>query len=539
MRALISVSDKDGVVDFARRIAAAGYSVLSTGGTARTLVEAGIAVEEVEAFTGSPQMMDGRVKTLHPKIHGGILGDRDRHAGEAREHGMEWIDLVVVNLYPFEAVTERGAGWDEAIENIDIGGPTMIRSAAKNHRHVAVVVDPADYDRVASAIEAGGVGEELRRELALSAFRHTARYDAVIGQWMAAEAGLGGMPDRFGLGLRKVQGLRYGENPHQAAAFYADAGRGARNLARAVQIQGKELSFNNLADLDAATRAVFEFEEPAAVVVKHHNPCGAAIAGDLVGAFERALAGDPVSAYGGIVAFNRPVDGAVARAIKASKTFFEVIVAPAFDDLARERLGTREKLRVIALPEGWAEGRPPGWDARRVQGGWLLQDWDVGAPADFRVATDRAPTDEEARVLKFAWSLCRSVKSNAIALAVQTEDGIAANGVGAGQTSRLDAVRLAISRATRPLEGAVLASDAFFPFADGLATAAAAGDPGRHPARGIDPRRGGRRRRERGGDRHGLHGDPALPALIGSTSRRATSRRSASRQAMTCADRWW
>ncbi|MEZ4238146.1 MAG: bifunctional phosphoribosylaminoimidazolecarboxamide formyltransferase/IMP cyclohydrolase [Myxococcota bacterium] len=478
--ALLSVSDKTGLVPFARRLVDAGFTLLSTGGTARALTEAGLAVTPVEAFTGAPEMMDGRVKTLHPKVHGGILGDRAAHADEAAANGVEWIDVVVVNLYPFEQVTERGGvALAEAVENIDIGGPTMIRSAAKNHRHVAVVVDPADYDRVAELIASGGLDEEARRALALRAFRHTARYDAVISAWLARATGDDGFPDEAALGLRKVQALRYGENPHQQAAFYGDAGgpeAGARSLARLRQHQGKELSFNNLADLDAAVRAVFELDGPGAVVVKHHNPCGAAVSrAGLVAAFEQALAGDPVSAYGGIVAFNQPIGGEVVRAIKSSKTFFEVIVAPGFDDVALERLASRENLRVVSLPAGWADGRPPGRDARRVQGGWLFQDWDLGAPVAWNVVTKRAPTEGEAATLRFAWALCRSVKSNAIALAVDTGEGAAANGVGAGQTNRVDSVRIAVSRATKPVPGSVLASDAFFPFADGLQVAAEAG----------------------------------------------------------------
>lgn len=476
--ALLSTSDKTGLPAFARRLADAGYTLISTGGTAHTLRGESIDILPIEGFTGAPEMMDGRVKTLHPRVHGGILGLRDRHAAEAAAHDVSWIDVVVVNLYPFERATAAGCDWDTAIENIDVGGPTMIRAAAKNHRFVTVVVDPADYGRVADAIEAGGVPEDLRRELAIQAFRHTARYDAVIAGWLAQNAGSAPFPAELAAPMRKVQDLRYGENPHQRAAFYGDgAGPGTRSLAHLVQHQGKELSFNNLADLDAACRAVFDLDNasPACVIVKHNNPCGAAVAATSEAAFGLALAGDPVSAYGGIAAFNRPVDGDVARAIKTSKVFFEVIVAPGFDAVARERLSTRENLRLVELPAGWADARPPWMDVRRVQGGWLVQDWDIDAAPGWTVVSRRPPTDDEVRGLRFAWALCRSVKSNAIALAVPTAEGATANGIGAGQTSRVDSVRIAVSKATLPTAGAVLASDAFFPFADGVEVAIAAG----------------------------------------------------------------
>ncbi|MEQ1564028.1 MAG: bifunctional phosphoribosylaminoimidazolecarboxamide formyltransferase/IMP cyclohydrolase, partial [Myxococcota bacterium] len=317
--------------------------------------------------------------------------------------------------------------------------------------------------------------EELRRELAIAAFRHTARYDAVIATWLASAAADTSFPSELSFGLRKVQDLRYGENPHQRAAFYGEAG-GGRNLSALRQHQGKELSFNNLADLDAAVRIAFEFgPDAAAVIVKHNNPCGAAVAADLPGAFREALAGDPVSAYGGVLAFNRPVTPETVAAVKSSKVFFEVLVAPGFEGDALARLSTRENLRVVELPAGWTEGRPPGWDARRIQGGWLVQDWDLGAEPGFTVVTKRAPTDAEVRALRFAWAACRGVKSNAITLAVATDGGAALNGVGAGQMSRVDSVRLAVQKATRPVAGCVLASDAFFPFADGLQVAADAG----------------------------------------------------------------
>ena len=473
--ALLSVSDKTGLVEFARRLVDAGYTLLSTGGTARALSEAGLPVRKVSDHTGAPEIMEGRVKTLHPRIHGGILGDRERHADEAAAHDIPWIDVVAVNLYPFEEAARGGGPLEVGIENIDIGGPTMVRASAKNHRHVTIVVDPADYGRVAAALEAGGADEALRRELAVKAFRHTARYDAAISSWLADRAELGDLPAETALGLRRVQPLRYGENPHQRAAFYADPLPTGRSLARVVQHQGKELSFNNLADLDGALRVAFEYDAPACAIVKHHNPCGAATGPDASTAFERALAGDPVSAFGGILAFNRPLTGDDVRTIRAARTFFEVLAAPGFSEDALERLKGRERLRVLELPSDWAEGRPAGFDARRVQGGWLLQDWDLGAEITWEVVTSRAPTAEEERALRFAWAACRNVKSNAIVLARADADGESLNGVGAGQMSRVDSVRIAIEKATRPVEGSVLASDAFFPFPDGVELAVEAG----------------------------------------------------------------
>ena len=472
--ALLSVSDKSHLAPFAARLAEQGFTLLSTGGTAKVLREAGLSVTDVSAHTGHPEIMNGRVKTLHPRVHGGILADRRVHADEAAEHDIPMIDVVVVNLYPFEQVTQREVDRSTAVETIDIGGPTMVRAAAKNHAHVTVVVDPADYDEVAEAPAAGG-SVPLRRRLARKAFRHTARYDAVIADWLARADDDTGFPVETGVGLRKVQDCRYGENPHQAAAFYADGQVSGRSLARAVQKQGKELSFNNIADLDGALRAVFDLDAPAAVVVKHMNPCGLATAEQLPDAFRQALAGDPVSAFGGILAFNRPVDGATVKAVRMSRTFFEVLAAPGFTDEALEKLAPREKLRVLELPADWAAGRPPGRDARRVQGGWLLQDWDLGAEVSWTVASQRAPTPAEERSLRFAWTACRHVKSNGIVLARATDDGAALNGVGAGQMSRVDSVRLAVSKATEPTAGCALASDAFFPFADGVKVALEAG----------------------------------------------------------------
>ena len=474
--ALLSVSDKAGIVELGQALVDLGFTLLSTGGTGRTLAEAGIPVTKVSDHTGAPEIMNGRVKTLHPRIHGGILGDRDQHAAEAAEHDIPWIELVVVNLYPFEETVLGGeVSVRDAIERIDIGGPTMVRAAAKNHAHVGVVVDPHDYPRVIVAL-ADDTFEGMRAELAVKAFRHTAYYDSVISDWLAENAaGDSSFAPETGLGVRKIQDLRYGENPHQGAAFYGDWDHRGRSLARAVQLQGKALSFNNLADLDGALRSVFEFDEPACAIIKHQNPAGAATAPDLSEAFSRALEGDPVSAFGGIVVFNRPVTGDVVRTLKLSKTFFEVVAAPGFDALAKERLAPRKNLRVLELPADWAQGRPPGRDAKRVQGGWLFQDWDVGASMGWELATDRAPTADEERALRFAWRACRGVKSNAIVLARTYADGARLNGVGAGQMSRVDSVKLAISKATAPTQGNVLASDAFFPFADGLNAAIEAG----------------------------------------------------------------
>lgn len=473
--ALLSVSDKTGIERFARGLVDAGFTILSTGGTKKALVAAGIPVTAVSEHTGAPEIMDGRVKTLHPRIHGGILGDREKHLSEAESQGIPWIDVVAVNLYPFEAATAGSSDFSAAIETIDIGGPTMVRAAAKNHRHVVIVVDPADYDSLGATIAAGDVDLGLRQRLAVKAFRHTARYDAVISDWFTRNTTVDPLFAEGGIALRKVQDLRYGENPHQRAAFYADSDVSGRSFARVTQLQGKELSFNNLNDADGALRAVFEYEDPACVIVKHANPCGVGTAADLPTAYARALEGDRVSAYGGIVAFNRPLTGDDARAVRASKVFFEVLLAPGIDAEARELLASRENLRVLELPADWAAGRPPGFDAKRIEGGWLLQDWDLGAPIAWNVATERAPTEDETRALKFAWAACRNVKSNAIVLAVAHADGEQMNGVGAGQMSRVDSVKLAIAKASLPVAGSVLASDAFFPFADGPEAAIAAG----------------------------------------------------------------
>lgn len=477
--ALLSVSDKTGIVDFAKGLVELGFTILSTGGTGRALAEGGIDVVKVSDHTGHPEIMNGRVKTLHPRIHGGILGDRVDHAEEAAGLGIPFIDLVAVNLYPFEQSIMGKADVDlrQAIEKIDIGGPTMVRAAAKNCAHVTVVVDPSDYGRVLDGLRAADADAlaQLRLELSARAFRHTARYDSVISTWVAEKSGAPALPGEGAIGLKKLQDCRYGENPHQRAAFFADVQQQGRSLARATQHQGRELSFNNIADADGAIRAVFDLPQPGCCIVKHMNPCGLATAERPDEAFRQALAGDPVSAYGGIVAFNRPVGPDDVRALRQSRTFFEVLAAPGFTGDALQRLEGRKKLRVLELPGDWAASRPPGMDARRVQGGWLLQDWDLGAEITWKVAGERQPTADEERALRFAWIASRHVKSNAIVLACAHPEGARLCGVGAGQMSRVDAVKLSIMKATAPTAGAVLASDAFFPFADGIEVAAEAG----------------------------------------------------------------
>ncbi len=474
--ALLSVSDKTGIVELGKSLSQLGYTLLSTGGTARALSDAGLEVTKVSDHTGHPEIMNGRVKTLHPKIHGGILGRRTDHATEATENGIGWIDVVVCNLYPFEeTIKQADVSSEQVIEQIDIGGPSMVRSAAKNHADVVILTDPKDYSTAVASLDRGDMDVNERRRLAWKAFRHTANYDGIISAWFGRELGEA-LPEEGGVPIRLQQNLRYGENPHQVASFYAEPGLGGRSLARVTQLQGKALSFNNLADLDATLRAVFHFDEPACVVTKHMNPCGAAVHADgPEAAFLLALSADPVSAYGGIVCFNREVDGQTARSMRKSRTFFEVVAAPGFTAEARELLSAKENLRVMELPSDWASSIPDGTDARRVQGGWLFQDWDLGAPVEWRVPTEREPTSAEAGALRFAWGVVQHVKSNAIVLARAEDGGYVLNGVGAGQMSRIDSVRIAISKATRPVEGSVLASDAFFPFPDGVETAISAG----------------------------------------------------------------
>jgi phosphoribosylaminoimidazolecarboxamide formyltransferase/IMP cyclohydrolase len=476
-RALVSVSNKAGLVDFAKGLSAAGLEIMSTGGTAKTLAAAGVPVREVSDFTGAPEVLDGRVKTLHPRVHGGILGrPTEKHRKEMQEAGFVPIDLVVVNLYPFRETVARGAPFEEVIENIDIGGPAMIRSAAKNHERVAVVVDPADYARVLAEIQvAGEVSAATRYELARKAFAHTAAYDGAIashlGRLASPESPLADFPSTLHLSASLARALRYGENPHQKAAFYAlEGGADAPSLAKAEVLQGKELSYNNLLDLDAAMRLAAEFELPAAAIIKHSNPCGAAVAeAGVAEAYRRARETDPVSAFGGIVAVNRPVDGELAR--EMSETFLECVIAPSYAPEALQLLSTKKNLRLLAYA---FTGDPPGAaEVRSVTGGLLVQsrDADTARAADAKVVSKRAPTSAELADLDFAWRVCKHVKSNAIVFAA----GGRTLGVGAGQMSRVDSTRIAISKARAPLAGCVMASDAFFPFRDSVDEAAKAG----------------------------------------------------------------
>ena len=482
-RALISVFDKTGVVEFAKRLAALGVEILSTGGTAKLLRESAVAVRDVSDLTGWPEMLGGRVKTLHPKIHGGLLFRRDSQDDQkhAAAHGIAPIDLVVVNLYPFEATAAKAAlTAEELIENIDIGGPTMLRSAAKNFESVTVVSDPADYTRVAQELESSKeTSLETRRELALKVFATTARYDGMIAtelERLSAASGhvslaaKGLLPERLHLAFQKRQALRYGENPHQAAALYVPAGRPVTGLAAAQQLQGKELSYNNLVDLEAARSLAAEFEQPAAVIVKHNNPCGTAEQASLREAYLKALACDPVSAFGGVLAFNRVVDAATAEEV--AKLFVECIAAPGFDEKAKAIFAAKKNLRLLELPSG---GFQPERDLqlKRILGGMLVQEPDLGELKDdaLRVVTKRAPVRAEMQTMRFAWKVCKHVKSNAIVFA---KDG-ATLGVGAGQMSRVDSVKIAVAKAQSPLSGSVVASDAFFPFPDGVEEAAKAG----------------------------------------------------------------
>ena len=477
-RALISVSDKTGIEDFARGLADLGVAILSTGGTARSLRAAGIEVVDVSEHTGSPEILDGRVKTLHPKIHGGILGRRgdESHRRQVSEQGIDWIDLVCVNLYPFAEVTARGCSDEEAIENIDIGGPSMVRSAAKNHGDVAIVVDPADYPRVLDELRSSGnVGAALRRELAVKAFRLTASYDGMIADYLGAREG-----ERFGQTVHQqwhlVQPLRYGENPHLEAAFYRSAAVEGPAIASAKVLQGKELSYNNIVDADAALQLVIEFEETACVAIKHTNPCGAAVAESAFEAFEKAKRCDPVSIFGGIVAFNRPVDEQTAQALK--EIFLEIVIAPSFSDAARAVYDSAPKLRNVRLLEVdmTRPATADDLDMKRVTGGLLLQSRDRALRAEDgdRVVTKRQQSREDLRAMDCAWKICKHVKSNAIVLA--HADHVV--GVGAGQMSRVDAARIAVARAREhgmEIAGAAAGSDAFFPFRDGLDVCAEAG----------------------------------------------------------------
>jgi phosphoribosylaminoimidazolecarboxamide formyltransferase/IMP cyclohydrolase len=471
--ALLSVSDKTGLVDLARALRRHGVAVLSTGGTAKLLREAGIAVTEVADYTGYPEMLDGRVKTLHPKIHAGLLARREssEHMAALNEAGIEPIDLVVVNLYPFSATVARpDCSLDEAIENIDVGGPSMLRAAAKNYRGVAVLTDPADYAPLLAELDsnAGVVAESTRFALAKKAFAHTAAYDTAISRYLAAGEEF---PPRLALDFERVQVLRYGENPHQRAAFYRDAAPSSAGLANFRQLQGRELSYNNLADADAAWDCVSSFDAPACVIVKHANPCGVALGENALAAYQKALATDPVSAFGGIIALNVTLDEAAARAI--GEIFVEVLIAPEFHPEALAALAAKPNVRVLQVPLGAPSG---GFDLKKIGGGLLVQTSDrrVVLDAELRVASKRAPAPAERADLLFAWRVAKFVKSNAIVFA----GGARTLGIGAGQMSRVDSTRIAVMKAANAglsLAGAVVASDAFFPFRDGVDVLAEAG----------------------------------------------------------------
>ena len=481
-RALLSVFDKTGLIDFASALARRDIELVSTGGTARALREAGLAVTDVAEVTGAPEILDGRVKTLHPAVHGGLLARRDlvEHMTTIEEQGITPIDMLVVNLYPFEATLEKNASYDEQVEMIDIGGPAMIRAAAKNHESVTVVTDPAQYRAVLDALDenSGQTSTTLRKAFAGKAYARTAAYDAAIAAWFAEQQGEL-LPERLTIAGERKLVTRYGENPHQQAAFYA-SGKPRPGVATAEQVQGKDLSFNNIADADAAFELVTEFDRPAIAIIKHANPCGVALATNLAEAYQKAFVCDQVSAFGGIVAANRPLDRAVAEAI--AKVFTEVVIAPGADDEAREVLGTKSNLRLLLT-----DGMPPAADAellvRSVSGGLLVQSRDAegSATLDLKTVTARVPDGHEIADLRFAFTVAKHVKSNAIVFAKNS----ATVGIGAGQMSRLDSVRIARSKAadaakalgqSTPLtEGSVIASDAFFPFADGLEAALDAG----------------------------------------------------------------
>jgi len=479
-RALISVSEKTGLVEFSRALAGYGVEILSTGGTAKLLREAGIPVKDVSDFTGFPEMLDGRVKTLHPKVHGGILGMRENpaHVAKMQEHGIEPIDMVVVNLYPFEAtVAKEECTMEDAIENIDIGGPTMLRSAAKNNRDVTVVVDHADYAVVLEEMKnsGGSVSRETNFRLAVKVYQHTAAYDGAISNWLGARTGEGvaPYPDTLTLQYKLAQGMRYGENPHQSGAFYVEKGSREASIATARQIQGKELSYNNIGDTDAALECVKQFTEGAAcVIVKHANPCGVAVGANILEAYDAAYKTDPESAFGGIIAFNRELDESTARAI-VERQFVEVIIAPKVTVAASEIVAAKKNVRLLECGF-WPENPAERHDFKRVNGGLLVQDADLQLFNELKVVTKRAPTDAEMEDLLFTWRVAKFVKSNAIVYG----RGNATVGVGAGQMSRVNSARIAAIKAEQagiPVAGAVMASDAFFPFRDGLDNAASVG----------------------------------------------------------------
>lgn len=483
--ALLSVSDKSGIVDFAKGLLQAGFGLLSTGGTYRLLKEHDVAVTEVSDYTGFPEMMDGRVKTLHPKIHGGILGRRGTDDEVMSEHAIERIDLVVVNLYPFaQTIARPNVTMTDAIENIDIGGPTMVRAAAKNHAHVGIVTDPSDYQRVLDALDGKtALDDELRYDLAVKAFEHTAQYDGMIANFLGSRVNTAQSPDTFARTLNmqfdKAEDLRYGENPHQQAAFYVEnqnADTGEASIATAKQLQGKALSYNNIADTDAALECVKSFSAPACVIVKHANPCGVAVEADQVAAYKTAFSTDPESSFGGIIAFNTPLTKACAQAI-VDNQFVEVIIAPSIDDGVLDITGAKKNVRVLvcgALPS--PKERHAQLDYKRVNGGLLVQEQDLGLIGvdDLKIVTDVQPTEAQIQDLLFSWTVAKYVKSNAIVYGKNQRT----IGVGAGQMSRVNSARIAAIKAEHAglaTEGAVMASDAFFPFRDGIDNAAEVG----------------------------------------------------------------
>ncbi|ASM96468.1 bifunctional phosphoribosylaminoimidazolecarboxamide formyltransferase/IMP cyclohydrolase [Vibrio vulnificus] len=485
-RALISVSDKTGIVEFAQALAERGVDILSTGGTARLLAEQGIAVTEVSDYTGFPEMMDGRVKTLHPKVHGGVLGRRGQDDEVMEKHGINPIDMVVVNLYPFaETVAKEGCTLADAVENIDIGGPTMVRSAAKNHKDVTIVVNASDYHRVITEMDANdkSLTLETRFDLAIAAFEHTAAYDGMIANYFGTMVPSYGenkegdeeskFPRTFNQQFIKKQDMRYGENSHQAAAFYVEANPQEASVATARQIQGKALSYNNIADTDAALECVKEFNEPACVIVKHANPCGVALGKDILEAYNRAYQTDPTSAFGGIIAFNQELDAETATAI-VERQFVEVIIAPSVSAEAMEVVAAKKNVRLLECGE-WTT-KTTGFDVKRVNGGLLVQDRDQGMVSldDLKVVSKRQPTEEELKDALFCWKVAKYVKSNAIVYS----KGDMTIGVGAGQMSRVYSAKIAGIKAADEglqVEGCVMASDAFFPFRDGIDAAAEAG----------------------------------------------------------------
>jgi len=476
-RAILSVTDKTGLVDFARKLSALGIELISTGGTAKLLRDSNVPVKDISEFTGFPEMLDGRVKTLHPKVHGGILHRREdpKHVAAVAEHGIAPIDMVVVNLYPFEKTAAKpGVAFEELIENIDIGGPSMIRSAAKNFHDVAIVTSPADYNSVAEELSrsGGGLSVETKWRLAQKAFATTAAYDSAIvstlerisADTFKVQSENGAFPSTLRFTFQKTLDLRYGENPHQKAAMYSDGSD--VGVANARQLQGKELSYNNIVDLQAAWDLAQEFEEPIVAIIKHTNPCGTATGKTLAEAYKRALECDPVSAFGGVIGVNRPIDAEAAE--EMHKLFLEVIAAPAFDEAAKTKFASKNNLRLVQVTPAGQK-----WVLKNISGGMLVQDADVRPlqGTDLKVVTKRAPTHEETRALLFAWKVCKHVKSNAI---VYARDGQTV-GVGAGQMSRVDSAKIGAMKAQLPLQGTVAASDAFFPFPDGVEEIAKAG----------------------------------------------------------------